>query len=143
MADNHTPEARSYNMSQIRSKNTKPEELVRKWLFAEGFRYKKNVRGLPGCPDVVLPMYHTVIFVNGCFWHMHECGMFRWPASNRGYWEKKLLGNANRDHINYKKLEELGWNTLVVWECELNRGMFESTMTNLKQEITKGKAEHE
>ena len=97
MADNHTPEERSYNMSRIRSKDTKPEEKVRKYLFAQGFRYRKNVRKLPGCPDIVLPKYKTVIFVQGCFWHMHDCGRFHWPASNQEYWEPNIRRNVERD----------------------------------------------
>ena len=82
MADNHSQEVRSMNMSHIRSKDNKPEEMVRKFLFSQGFRYRKNVRSLPGCPDIVLPKYRTVIFVNGCFWHKHDCPRFVWPSSN-------------------------------------------------------------
>ena len=89
MADNHSKEVRSMNMSHIRSKNTKPEEKVRKYLFSKGFRYRKNVRTLPGCPDIVLPKYKTVIFVNGCFWHKHDCPRFVWPTSNEEYWIPK------------------------------------------------------
>lgn len=121
MADNHTKEVRSKNMSHIRSTNSKPEEIVRKYLFANGFRYRKNVRTLPGCPDIVLPKYHTVIFVNGCFWHKHDCKRFVWPASNEEYWKKKILGNVERDESNIKKLKELGWKVLIVWECELKK----------------------
>ena len=87
MADNHTPEVRSYNMSHIRSKDTIPEEKLRKYLFSQGFRYRKNVASLPGKPDIVLSKYRTVIFVHGCFWHMHDCGRFHWPATNQEYWE--------------------------------------------------------
>ena len=91
MADVHTPEQRSYNMSRIRSKSTKPEELVRKFLFSQGFRYRKNDARLPGKPDIVLPKYKTVIFVNGCSWHGHEgCRYFVWPKNNAEFWE--LLG---------------------------------------------------
>ena len=82
MADTHSKETRSYNMSHIRSTNSKPEELVRKYLFSKGFRYRKNVRTLPGCPDIVLTKYKTVIFVNGCFWHKHDCPRFVWPSTN-------------------------------------------------------------
>lgn len=99
------------------SKNTAPEEKVRKYLFSKGFRYRKNDKKLPGCPDIVLTKYKTVIFVNGCFWHKHDCGRFVWPASNNEYWEKKLLGNVKRDEKNYVTLQNLGWNVLVVWEC--------------------------
>ena len=136
MADNHTKEARSKNMSHIRSTNTKPEETVRKYLFSKGFRYRKNVRTLPGCPDVVLPKYKTVIFVNGCFWHKHNCPRFVWPSSNREYWESKILRNAERDQKNQALLEELGWHVIVVWECELKANAFEATMDTLISEIT-------
>ena len=99
MADNHSKEVRSKNMSHIRSTNSKPEEIVRKYLFSKGFRYRKNVRTLPGCPDIVLPKYHTVIFVNGCFWHKHDCGRFVWPSSNTEYWIPKINRNVERDTI--------------------------------------------
>lgn len=89
MTDTHSKEVRSKNMSHIRSTNTKPEEIVRKYLFSRGLRYRKNVRKLPGCPDIVLHKYKTVVFVNGCFWHMHDCGRFVWPSSNKEYWSKK------------------------------------------------------
>ena len=102
MADNHSKEVRSINMSHIRSTNSKPEEIVRKYLFAEGFRYRKNVKKLPGCPDIVLPKYKTVIFVNGCFWHMHDCPRFVWPSSNQDYWRPKILRNVERDNQSCK-----------------------------------------
>lgn len=140
MADNHTPEERSYNMSRIRSKDTKPEEKVRKYLFAQGFRYRKNVRKLPGCPDVVLPKYKTVIFVQGCFWHMHDCGRFHWPASNREYWEPKILRNVERDSVNKEKLESMGWQVLTVWECELKKRAFDTTMNLLIRKLNERKS---
>lgn len=118
----HSKQVRSYNMSQIRSKNTKPEEMVRKYLFSCGFRYRKNVQSLPGCPDIVLPKYKTIIFVNGCFWHMHtECGRFVWPKSNAEYWYKKITRNVERDKRYYMELKLMGWKVIVVWECELKR----------------------
>ncbi len=135
MADNHTPEERSYNMSRIRSKDTKPEEKVRKYLFAQGFRYRKNVRKLPGCPDIVLPKYKTVIFVHGCFWHMHDCKRFHWPASNQEYWEPKIRRNVERDRINKKLLESLGWKNVVIWECELKKKNFEETMNSIVDKL--------
>ena len=140
MADNHTPEERSYNMSRIRSKDTKPEEMVRKYLFARGFRYRKNVRKLPGCPDIVLPRYKAVIFVQGCFWHMHDCGRFHWPASNREYWEPKILRNVERDAANKEKLESMGWQVLTVWECELKKKDFDSTLALLIRELNEKKS---
>ncbi len=136
MADNHTLKQRSYNMSQIRSKNTKPEVHVRLALFAKGFRYRKNDKRLPGKPDIVLPKYKTVIFVNGCFWHMHDCSYFVWPKTRPSFWKEKLLRNAERDRNNYVALEKKGWNVLVVWECQLKKSLFDATITKLIQDIT-------
>lgn len=138
MADNHTQEVRSRNMSHIRSTNTKPEEKVRKYLFSKGFRYRKNVKTLPGKPDIVLPKYHTVIFVNGCFWHKHDCPRFVWPSSNEEYWIPKINGNVERDRKNYQLLQKMGWNVLVVWECELKKEIFYDTMFELERTIKKG-----
>ncbi|MFW6272224.1 MAG: very short patch repair endonuclease [bacterium] len=118
--DVHDKNTRSFNMSRIRGKNTKPEILVRKFLFHNGFRYRINVKELPGKPDIVLPKYNTVIFVNGCFWHAHEnCELFKWPKSRSEAWRKKLEGNKKRDRENIKKLEDNGWNVIVIWECQL------------------------
>ena len=136
MADNHTPEQRSYNMSHIRSINTKPEENVRLALFAKGFRYRKNDKRLPGKPDVVLPKYKTVVFINGCFWHMHDCPSFVWPKTRPGFWKTKLLRNAERDQQHYTMLREMGWNVLIVWECQLKKDCFDATMSRLIQDIT-------
>lgn len=136
MADVHTPEQRSFNMSHIRGKDTKPEELVRKYLFSQGFRYRKNDVRLPGKPDIVLPKYKTVIFVNGCFWHKHEgCKYFKWPQSNADFWKRKIESNAIRDRRNQELLGELGWNVLCVWECELKRNNAESTLEKLTEDI--------
>ena len=135
MADNLSPEDRRKNMSHIRSKNSKPEELVRKYLFAQGFRYRKNVAKLPGKPDVVLPKYRTVIFVNGCFWHKHDCPRFVWPTSNTEYWTKKITGNVERDNANYKLLEETGWRVITIWECELKKDRREKTLEALVREL--------
>lgn len=135
MADNLTKEIRSRNMSHIRSKNSKPEEMVRKYLFSNGFRYRKNVRTLSGCPDIVLPQYHTVIFVNGCFWHKHNCPRFVWPASNQEYWTQKIQRNVERDHENMAILQSLGWNVLVIWECELKKNVRDERLKRLVQEI--------
>lgn len=122
-------------MSHIRSTNSKPEELVRKYLFAHGFRYRKNVKELPGRPDIVLPKYKTVVFVNGCFWHKHDCPRFVWPTSNTEYWTKKINGNAERDRINKQLLEEAGWQVVTVWECQLKKDRFVKSMENLEYEI--------
>lgn len=135
MADNHTKEIRSMNMSHIRSTNSKPEELVRKYLFSRGFRYRKNVKDLPGRPDIVLPKYKTVIFINGCFWHKHDCPRFVWPTSNSEYWTKKINGNAERDSLNRQRLEEAGWKVVTVWECQLKKDRFEKSMEALEKEI--------
>ena len=135
MADNHTKDVRSKNMSHIRSTNTKPEENVRKYLFSKGFRYRKNVRSLPGCPDIVLAKYKTVIFVNGCFWHKHDCPRFVWPSSNEEYWGPKIMRNIERDHANQAKLKAAGWNVIIVWECELKNRVFNETMSRVAAEI--------
>ena len=123
------------NMSHIRSTNSKPEEIVRKYLFAEGFRYRKNVKKLPGCPDIVLPKYKTVIFVNGCFWHKHDCPRFVWPSSNQDYWRPKILRNVERDNQSRKELETLGWKVITVCECELKKNVLNETLGKLIAEL--------
>lgn len=141
MADVHSPETRSFNMSQIKGKNTKPEERVRRYLFSHGFRYRKNVSTLPGKPDIVLPKYKTCIFVNGCFWHKHEgCRYFVWPKNNAEFWKKKIAGNVERDLRQQNELRLLGWNVVVIWECELKKDRFNETMAsvtdNLRNNVT-------
>ena len=131
MADNHTPEVRSRNMSHIRSANSKPEEKVRKYLFSKGFRYRKNDRRYPGKPDIVLPKYKTAIFINGCFWHKHDCPRFVWPSSNEDYWVPKILGNVERDQKNHALLIEQGWKVLVIWECQLKPTIRQQTLESL------------
>lgn len=140
MADNHSKEVRSMNMSHIRSINSKPEEIVRKYLFSQGLRYRKNVKKLPGCPDIVLPKYHTVIFVNGCFWHRHDCSRFVWPSSNQDYWRPKILRNVERDKKNTEELKALGWNVITVWECELKRAVREENLNLLITKIQQSKS---
>ena len=140
MTDNHTSAQRSYNMSRIRSKDTKPEERVRKELFSRGFRYRKNVKELPGKPDIVLKKYNTVVFVNGCFWHMHDCGRFTLPKTNLDYWKEKLQRNVKRDSENEKKLRSLGWKVIVIWECQLNKDRLNKTIDDLCFEITSNEA---
>lgn len=136
VADVHTPEQRSYNMSRIRGKNTRPEELVRRYLFAQGFRYRKNDARFPGKPDIVLPKYKTVIFVNGCFWHAHEgCKYFVWPKSNVDFWKRKINGNIQRDLRNNQLLSEQGWNVIVIWECQLKKSTFDETLQHLVGQI--------
>lgn len=124
MDEERQKQIRSYNMSRIHGKDTKPEEVVRKYLFSRGFRYRKNVRKLPGTPDIVLPKYKTVIFVNGCFWHVHEgCPDFVWPKNNAEFWHEKLMKNKRRDILNYQCLMDTGWNVIIIWECELKAGI--------------------
>jgi len=136
MADKHSKETRSYNMSRIRSTNTKPEETVRKYLFSKGFRYRKNDLKLPGKPDIVLPKYKTVIFVNGCFWHKHEgCRYFVWPKNNADFWREKIERNIARDIQVYRLLESEGWRIIVVWECELKQGKAEERLMRLCEEL--------
>jgi DNA mismatch endonuclease (patch repair protein) len=135
MTDNHSKEIRSLNMSRIRSKNTKPEEKVRKYLFSKGFRYRKNVKNLPGTPDIVLPRYKTVIFVNGCFWHKHDCGCFVWPSSNEQYWKTKIRRNVERDVKNVSILVNQGWKVIIVWECELKKEKASERLGKLCEEI--------
>ena len=124
-------------MSSIRSSETKPEVAVRKYLFSQGFRYRKNDKRLPGRPDIVLPKYRTVVFVNGCFWHMHGCSRSRLPKSNLDYWKPKIQRNIERDKAEHAALKELGWNVVVVWECELKKKNFEKRMKQLICEIKK------
>lgn len=140
MADNLSKEVRSMNMSHIRSTNSRPEELVRKYLFSKGFRYRKNVRSLPGCPDIVLKKYRTVVFVNGCFWHKHDCPRFVWPSSNEEYWHSKIQRNVERDKINAAELQALGWNVITVWECELKKPQKDMRLALLVTEILKNQA---
>lgn len=136
--DNHTKEVRSYNMSRIRSVNSKPEEIVRKYLFSKGLRFRKNVKELPGKPDIVLPKYKTVVFINGCFWHGHHgCKYFVMPKSNTDYWSKKIAYNVERDRFVSTKLEELGWNVITIWECELKKAKRENTLEYLYYNISR------
>ena len=129
MADKHSKDTRSYNMSQIRGKDTRPEEAVRKYLFAKGFRYRKNDSRLPGQPDIVLPKYKTVIFVNGCFWHGHKgCKYFVWPQNNADFWKSKISGNIARDQVNQNLLAQKCWRVLAIWECELKKANIEETL---------------
>ena len=132
MPDRLTPEHRSWNMSRIKSKDTSIEILVRKWLFAQGFRYRKNYKKLPGHPDVVLAKYKTVIFVHGCFWHRHErCKDATTPKTRTEFWQNKFDKNVESDRKAFAALQELGWNVIVLWQCQLEKD-FESTMEGLR-----------
>lgn len=133
--DGLTPERRSWNMSRIRSKDTKIEVKVRQYLFSKGFRFRKNDKRFPGKPDVVLPKYKTVIFVNGCFWHMHEgCKQARLPKTNVEFWKEKMERNAANDKLHQEQLCGMGWRVIVLWECELKRD-FETVMNGVVQTL--------
>lgn len=120
MADVHDTKTRSYNMSRIKGKNTKPEIFVRQFLHKNGFRYRLNYSKLPGKPDIVLSKYKTVIFVNGCFWHGHDgCKYFVIPETRKEWWSEKIENTKIRDENIINELKKLGWNIFVVWECEL------------------------
>ncbi len=130
--DRITPEQRHYTMSRIRGKDTKPEILVRKYLFSEGFRFRKNDKRYPGHPDIVLPKYHTVIFVNGCFWHGHEnCKYYTIPKSNTEFWVAKVKRNQERDQADAVALSNLGWNVITIWECQLEKANRDKTLGDL------------
>jgi len=120
MADLLTPKQRSYNMSRIRGRDTKPELILRRGLHALGLRFRLHRKDLPGTPDLVFPRYRTVIQVHGCFWHGHNCAMFKWPATRADFWKGKILGNRKRDQAALLALNEMGWRALVVWECALS-----------------------
>ena len=138
MADNHSPQVRSYNMSQINSSNTKPEQIVLKYLFSRGLRYRKNDKRYPGKPDAVFPKYNTILFVNGCFWHSHEgCPCFVMPKSRLEYWEPKLKRNKQRDEEHLTDLEKKGWRVIIVWECELKKSVRDERLERLYREIVK------
>ena len=135
MADIKSPEARSINMSHIRGKDTGLEVKVRKYLFQKGFRYRKNVRELPGTPDIVLRKYRSVIFVHGCYWHRHPfCKLATTPKSNVDFWQKKFNANVANDEKHCAELEKLGWNVIVIWECEIKKN-FEISMQRIINEL--------
>lgn len=136
MSDIFSKSKRSDIMSKIFGKETKPEILVRKYLFAHGFRYRKNVKNLPGKPDIVLPKYKTIIFVNGCFWHGHEnCKKATLPTSNIGFWREKISSNIIRDKKTHIELSDLGYKVLVVWQCELGIKKRKLTLDRLTRKI--------
>ena len=133
MSDHLTIEQRHKNMAAVRSKDTKPEMVVRKYLWSRGFRYRVNNPRLPGHPDIVLRKYHTCIFVNGCFWHGHEgCKYFRMPKTNTEFWERKISRNRERDREEQKQLARMGWHCITVWECELKGERREKTLESLE-----------
>ena len=138
MADVKTPEQRSRNMAAIKGKDTKPEIIVRKYLFSRGLRFRVQVKKLPGNPDIVLPKYKTVIFVNGCLWHGHEgCKYFRLPKSNVEFWKEKIERNIERDRESMQALLDLRWKVIRVWECELrNKANREEMLNKIYNSIT-------
>lgn len=136
MPDHLNPQQRHDCMSHIRSKNTKPEVRLRKELFRLGYRYRLNVRSLPGKPDIVLAKYRTCIFVNGCFWHGHkDCPKFVLPKTNAEFWLTKIENNRERDLREYTFLESKGWRVIVVWECELKRDNLVNTVYRIRQQL--------
>ena len=123
-------------MSHIKSKNTKPEVLVRRFLFANGFRFRLHRKDLPGKPDIVLPKYKTVIFINGCFWHGHSgCKYASIPETNREFWQAKISANIERDKSTFSKLESIGWRVIEIWQCQLKPKAKERTLNNLITEL--------
>ena len=116
-----SPTKRSALMARIRGRDTEPEMIVRRLLHAMGYRFRLHARDLPGRPDIVLRSRRTVIFVHGCFWHRHDCGLAYTPKTRREFWQKKFAGNVERDRRARNKLEEAGWNVIVVWECQLDK----------------------
>lgn len=132
MTDVVDKKTRSRMMSGIRGKDTKPELIVRRYLHRHGFRYRLHDRKLPGHPDIVLPKYQTVVFVHGCFWHRHDCTRFVWPKTRRKFWAEKISGNVQRDQVNAQLLRDMGWQVLVVWECDLS----EKRLAALQKKIT-------
>ncbi|SFR35826.1 T/G mismatch-specific endonuclease [Robiginitalea myxolifaciens] len=138
MADVHSAQVRSYNMSRIRSMDSKPEMIVRRFLHGQGFRYSLHKKGMPGNPDLVLRKYNTVIFVHGCFWHGHKgCPYFKLPETRKDWWKQKLKSNQLRDGKNKKALTAQGWNVITVWECELKPRVLEERLNILLSELTK------
>lgn len=119
MADVVDPQTRSRMMSGIRAKNTSPELLIRKELYAHGFRYRLHDKTLPGNPDIILKKYQAVIFIHGCFWHRHQCHLFKWPKTRQDFWHKKLNGNYKSDQLNMKRLRSENWRVCIIWECAI------------------------
>ena len=127
---------RSYNMSRIRSRNTTPERVVRQELWQRGYRYRLNDKRLPGKPDLVLPKYRAVIFINGCFWHGHRgCSKYVQPKANAEFWREKIARNIARDELNAQRLDTLAWTVITVWECELTKKNREATIDRIQADL--------
>jgi len=138
MADVHSKETRSYNMSRIKGKNTKPEMLVRKFLHANGYRYKLHDKSLPGKPDIVLPKYKTVIFVHGCFWHGHSnCKYYVVPKTKTDWWLNKINGNIANDTKALKALKKEGWEIITIWECNLKPAILQKSLNTLLKKLSR------
>ena len=138
MSDNHTPEQRHRNMAAVHSTSTKPELNLRRALWRQGFRYRVNDKRLPGKPDVVLPKYHTVVFVHGCFWHGHkDCKYYTVPKTNTEFWKAKVARNQERDQEVWRKLEAKGWSVVIVWECQLKKVNLDDTVARVSAEIVR------
>ena len=136
MSDVHSKRIRSYNMSQIRGRDTKPELMVRKFLHSHGFRFRLYNRKLPGKPDIILPKYNTVILIHGCFWHHHkECKFARFPQKNSTYWTPKIINNIDRDKQNVKALKQLGWQVITIWTCKLRPAYNGRTLASLLNKL--------
>lgn len=136
-----TPLQRHVCMSHIRSKDTRPEQAVRRELWQRGYRYRLNVRTLPGTPDIVLPKYRTAIFVNGCFWHGHRgCAKYTVPKTNVDFWKAKVAHNQEHDALNIQRLESIFWNVITVWECELSKALLPATIDRIETRIKANKA---
>ena len=136
---------RSYNMSRIRSKNTTPERIVRNELWRRGYRYRLNDKRLPGTPDLVLPKYRTVIFINGCFWHGHRgCPKYVAPKTNAQFWKEKIARNIARDELNAQRLDTLAWTVITVWECELSKKAdISATIARIEADLQAAKTKYE
>lgn len=132
---------RSAVMAKIKSKDTKPEWIIRRYLFSRGYRYRKNVKKLPGTPDVVLRKYGIVIFIHGCFWHGHEVDGHI-PHSNSDYWRKKIERNQQRDEKNKESLKKMGWKVMTIWECQLKPAVREQTLLEMEYHINHSYLEH-
>jgi len=136
MADVHSKETRSYNMSRIKGKDTKPEMLVRRFLHAQGFRHRLHVKGLPSKPDIVLPKYKTIIFIHGCFWHGHKgCKYFVVPKTRTEWWLNKINGNIENDKKTIKALKKEGWRVVTLWECQLKPSTITAALDSLLRKL--------
>ena len=143
MSDTMTPEQRHKIMSQVHSKNTGPERAVRHALWHKGYRYRLNDRRLPGSPDLVLPKYRAVIFINGCFWHGHRgCTKYVEPKTNAGFWKEKIARNIARDELNAQRLDTLAWTVITVWECELSKKNLDATITRIEADLQAAKTKY-